>query len=87
LTASVGSVGGPPAAIAQYVYTLSPAGQRLTTAETVVRAALPQSINRLFSYDATYRIVGEAISGAPNSASRAPPAASRPARWTTKASR
>jgi RHS repeat-associated protein len=64
LTATVGSVG-----VAQYVYTLSPAGHRLSAAETVVRAGTPQTIDRLFSYDATYRLLGETISGSAGSAS------------------
>lgn len=64
LTASVGSVG-----VAQYLYGLSPAGHRVTAAETVMRASVPQTINRVFSYDATYRLLGESIGGTAGSAS------------------
>jgi RHS repeat-associated protein len=64
LTAATSSTG-----VAQYLYGLSPAGHRLSAAETVVRAGTPQTINRVFSYDRTYRLLGETISGAPSSGS------------------
>jgi len=51
------------ATVAQYRYTLGPAGHRLTAVETVVQGGQPQTINRLFNYDATYRLLGETIDG------------------------
>lgn len=48
-------------AVAGYAYTLGAAGNRLTAQETVVRGGGPTTINRVYNYDALYRLTGESI--------------------------
>jgi RHS repeat-associated protein len=56
--------------IANYAYTVGPAGNRLTASETIIRDPLnpvPRTINRIYTYDNIYRLTGETINGAPAS--------------------
>jgi RHS repeat-associated protein len=56
--------------IANYAYTVGPAGNRLTATETIIRDPLnpvPRTINRVYTYDNIYRLTGETINGAPSS--------------------
>jgi RHS repeat-associated protein len=56
--------------IANYAYTVGPAGNRLTATETIIRDPLnpvPRTINRVYTYDNIYRLTGETINGAPAS--------------------
>ena len=55
--------------IANYAYTVGPAGNRLTATETLVASlnAQPKTINRIYTYDNIYRLTGETINGAPAS--------------------
>jgi RHS repeat-associated protein len=58
--------------IANYAYTVGPAGNRLTANETIIRDPLnpvPRTINRVYSYDNLYRLTGETINGAPSTGS------------------
>src|SRR3990172_8240879 len=50
------------APVAWYRYTVGPSGHRLTAAENVATTSGVQTINRLYSYDATYRLVNESLS-------------------------
>jgi RHS repeat-associated protein len=54
--------------VAQYLYTLSPAGHRLTATETVASTGPPTTINRIYAYDAIYRLTGETINAGQASA-------------------
>ena len=47
------------ALIAGYNYTVAAGGQRLTSAESVLTTNGFQTINRIYNYDATYRLLGE----------------------------
>jgi hypothetical protein len=56
--------------IANYAYTVGPAGNRLTASETIIRDPInpvPRTINHVYSYDSIYRLTGETINGAPAS--------------------
>jgi RHS repeat-associated protein len=47
--------------VANYRYTVTPTGRRRTTAETVLTGGGPQTINRVYTYDAAYRLTGESL--------------------------
>lgn len=50
--------------LASYAYTVNPSGHRVTATETLFRNPLnpvPYTINRLYRYDATYRLTNETI--------------------------
>ncbi len=48
--------------VAWYGYTIAPSGHRLSAAENVAITNGVQTINRIYSYDATYRLTGESFS-------------------------
>jgi RHS repeat-associated protein len=48
--------------VAKYTYTVAPTGHRLTAAENVVVTNSVRTINRIFTYDATYRLTHESLS-------------------------
>jgi YD repeat-containing protein len=52
----------PSNLVAKYVYTVAPTGHRLTAAEKVVVTNSVRTINRIYSYDATYRLINESLS-------------------------
>ncbi|MEK7674628.1 MAG: RHS repeat-associated core domain-containing protein [Verrucomicrobiota bacterium] len=47
--------------LARYAYTVGPAGNRLSATETITVNAQPSTLNRLYNYDALYRLTGEQI--------------------------
>jgi RHS repeat-associated protein len=49
------------ALVAEYTYTYSAAGRRLTAAENIATTNGVRTINRLYTYDANYRLTGESI--------------------------
>jgi RHS repeat-associated protein len=58
--------------IANYAYTVSAAGNRLTASEQLLASSLnaqPKTINRIYTYDNIYRMTGETINGAPSTGS------------------
>jgi len=48
--------------VAKYDYTVAPTGHRRTAAENVVVTNVVRTINRIYSYDATYRLINESLS-------------------------
>ncbi|MEK7675465.1 MAG: hypothetical protein AAB676_06500 [Verrucomicrobiota bacterium] len=47
--------------LASYAYTVGSAGNRLTATETITLNTQPSTLNRLYNYDALYRLTGEQI--------------------------
>jgi RHS repeat-associated protein len=56
------TLNGSSGLVAKYSYTVAPSGHRLTAAENVVITNTVHTINRIYSYDATYRLINEALS-------------------------
>ena len=56
------TLNGQSGLVAKYGYTVAPMGERLTAAENVVLTNVVHTINRIYTYDATYRLVDESLS-------------------------
>jgi RHS repeat-associated protein len=56
------TLNGSSGLVAKYSYTVAPTGHRLTAAENVVVTNSVRTINRIFTYDATYRLTHESLS-------------------------
>jgi RHS repeat-associated protein len=56
------TLNGAAGLAAKYDYTVAPTGHRRTAAENVVITNIVRTINRVYTYDATYRLINESLS-------------------------